>query len=72
MIVNATADEFYKQPMYYVLAHFSKFVPEGSRRIELSTSDNEDIENVAFEDPDGNTIIILLNRLENQIKYKNM
>lgn len=26
IIVNSVADEFYKQPMFYVLGHFSKFV----------------------------------------------
>ncbi|CAH0481893.1 unnamed protein product [Peronospora belbahrii] len=28
--------EFYKQPIYYFLGHFSKFVPAGSQRIKLS------------------------------------
>jgi glucosylceramidase len=30
VIVNATADEFYKQPMFYSLAHFAKFIRPGS------------------------------------------
>ncbi|XP_038217339.1 putative glucosylceramidase 3 [Zerene cesonia] len=33
IIVNATSGEFYKQPMFYVMGHFSKFVPRGSKRI---------------------------------------
>ncbi|CAK1541495.1 unnamed protein product [Leptosia nina] len=32
-IVNATSGEFYKQPMFYVMGHFSKWVPRGSKRI---------------------------------------
>ncbi|KAI3414197.1 hypothetical protein GPALN_011654 [Globodera pallida] len=36
IIVNATSDEFYKQPMFYFLAHFSRFVPPNS--VVLSTS----------------------------------
>ncbi|RMX67539.1 hypothetical protein KXD40_003377 [Peronospora effusa] len=27
--------EFYKQPMYYIMGHFSKFVPPGSKRIKF-------------------------------------
>ena len=33
IIVNEANDEFYKNPMYYGLAHFSKFLPEESVRI---------------------------------------
>ena len=33
IIVNADKDEFYKNPMYYGLAHFSKFLPEETFRI---------------------------------------
>nr|CAD7572403.1 unnamed protein product [Timema californicum] len=55
IIVNATADEFYKQPMFYALAHFSKFVPPGSVRISLETENNNNnsIENVAFVTEEG-------------------
>ena len=33
IIVNEDQDEFYKNPMYYGLAHFSKFLPEETFRI---------------------------------------
>ena len=33
IIVNAEKDEFYKNPMYYGLAHFGKFLPEKTFRI---------------------------------------
>ena len=38
IIVNEEEDEFYKNPMYYGLAHFSKFLPEKSFRIESDMS----------------------------------
>nr|CAD7410729.1 unnamed protein product [Timema poppensis] len=63
IIVNATADEFYKQPMFYALAHFSKFVPPGSVRISLETENNSNfIENVAFVTEEGIKVIILQNK----------
>ena len=37
IIVNKETDEFYKNPMYYGLAHFSKFLPQNSVRIEHKT-----------------------------------
>jgi glucosylceramidase len=62
IIVNATANEFYKQPMFYALAHFSKFVPPGSKRIQLTSTADSDIDNVAFLRPDKIVAIVLLNR----------
>nr|CAD7456882.1 unnamed protein product [Timema tahoe] len=60
VIVNATADEFYKQPLFYALAHFSKFVPPGSVHIGLETEDDGGISNIAFLTPEGNTVVILM------------
>nr|CAD7448937.1 unnamed protein product [Timema bartmani] len=67
VIVNATADEFYKQPMFYALGHFSKFVPEGSVRVEVGLSTNTGIRAVAFRTPSGCLVIIFYNRYNHDI-----
>nr|XP_026488600.1 glucosylceramidase-like [Vanessa tameamea] len=36
IIVDAQNEEFLKQPTFYAMGHFSKFIPRGSRRIEVS------------------------------------
>ncbi|KAJ8910784.1 hypothetical protein NQ315_015125 [Exocentrus adspersus] len=61
IIVNATADEFYKQPMYYAIGHFSKFVPRGSVRIS-STQFSSDIPVTAFRRPDSGVVVVILNQ----------
>ncbi|XP_072167012.1 lysosomal acid glucosylceramidase-like [Diadema setosum] len=65
IIVDATQDIFYKQPMYYHLGHFSKFIAPGSVRVGLSVnSEGVDIKNlhsIAFSLPDGSTSVIILN-----------
>jgi glucosylceramidase len=61
IIVNATANEFYKQPIFYALAHLSKFVPPGSKRIQLTSTDSG-IDTVAFLRPDTIVAVVLLNR----------
>jgi len=38
IIVNATSGEFYKQPLFYALGHFSKFLPVNSFRIGLKSN----------------------------------
>nr|CAH7746786.1 unnamed protein product [Callosobruchus chinensis] len=68
IIVNATAGEFYKQPYFYVIGHFSKFVPRSSVRIEVAHSD-KDLTVSAFRRPDNGTALVILNRTD---KSKNM
>ncbi|XP_060535252.1 lysosomal acid glucosylceramidase-like [Cylas formicarius] len=60
VIANATAGEFYKQPMFYGLGHFSKFVTPGSVRIDATT--NTDLKVLAFLRPDEKLALILWNR----------
>lgn len=48
-----------RNPAYYIIAHASKYVRPGSFRIKSNML--EDIPNVAFKTPDGQTVVILLN-----------
>lgn len=61
VIVNADKDEFYKQPMYYAMGHFSKFVRPGTKVISHSSnlpSDDKDLEALFFVRKDTYTSII--------------
>ncbi|XP_023704817.1 lysosomal acid glucosylceramidase isoform X2 [Cryptotermes secundus] len=64
IIVNATANEFYKQPMFYAVGHFAKFIPEGSLRIGVEPHEKSGISAVAFQTPENAVVIILYNRSE--------
>ncbi|XP_008555889.1 lysosomal acid glucosylceramidase [Microplitis demolitor] len=60
IIVNSETDEFYKQPMYYAIAHFSKFISRGSVRVDLTY--HRSIKSVAFITPENTTVIVLYNK----------
>ncbi|CAG9854468.1 unnamed protein product [Phyllotreta striolata] len=60
IIVDSANNVFYKQPMYYVLGHFSKFVPPDSVRI-YSTQCGSEVPVVAFKRPDGGIVVVVLN-----------
>lgn len=60
IIVNKDKDEFYKQPMFYAIGHFSKFIPEGSIRIAASCTSG--LECVALQRPDKGIVVVVLNR----------
>ncbi|XP_052036021.1 lysosomal acid glucosylceramidase [Apodemus sylvaticus] len=62
IIVDIPKDTFYKQPMFYHLGHFSKFIPEGSQRVGLVASEKSDLETVALLRPDGSAVVVVLNR----------
>ena len=71
IIVNKTADEFLKQPMFYAMGHFSKFIPEGSVRVELKSEGlkNMNLAHTAFKNEQNRQIIlVLLNKSSQDIK----
>lgn len=60
IISNATAGEAYKQPIFYIIGHFAKFLPKGSVRIE-ATSDWSKVRAQAYRRPDDTTVLLLHN-----------
>ncbi|XP_053907084.1 lysosomal acid glucosylceramidase [Cuculus canorus] len=72
VIVDSSKDVFYKQPMFYHLGHFSKFIPEGSQRVGLSVSKKChrcDLEHSAFLRPDGAVVLVVLNRSPEDVSF---
>lgn len=62
IIVNATADEFYKQPIFYAMGHFSKFIPNGSVRVDSDASYNDNLQVLAAKRPDDAIVVVILNK----------
>lgn len=60
IIVNADAQEFIKQPMFYGIGHFSKFIPRNSQKISVSGTDL--LSYTAVKRPDGGIVLVILNR----------
>lgn len=54
---------------YYYIGHFSRYVKQGARVIWLSKY-TANIEGVAFLNPDGERVVVLLNQTEYSIKAK--
>ncbi|XP_053482745.1 lysosomal acid glucosylceramidase isoform X1 [Ictalurus furcatus] len=70
IIVDRTKDVFYKQPTFYSMAHFSKFLWEGSQRIGVSVSEHTSLESCAFIRPDGSVVLIVLNRSDAEVGFE--
>lgn len=62
-VLSANAKEFYKQPFFYGIGHFSKFIVPGSVRIETQFgSTKHTLKVVAFRRPDNLIVISLYNK----------
>lgn len=63
IIINATSGEFYKQPMFYAMAHFSKFVTPGSVRInhEVTGITSNKVHVIAFKTKEGKRVVVIDN-----------
>ena len=61
VIVDPDKDEVYFTPLYYTMAHFSRFIRPGAIRIG-HTQDNAAVLVTAAKNPDGSIAVVLLNQ----------
>lgn len=61
VIVDPEKDEVYLTPLYYTMAHFSKYIRPGATRIGFDNSD-KDLLMTAAQNPDGSIAVIVFNQ----------
>ncbi|MCH8534280.1 MAG: glycosyl hydrolase family 30 [Flavobacteriaceae bacterium] len=61
VIVDPDKDEVYFTPLYYVMAHFSKFIRPGAKRIDFELEKENDLLVSAVTNPDGSHAIVVFN-----------
>lgn len=63
IMTNEDYTAFYKQPLYYVMAHFSKFIPSNSKRIDASIDGPlaSKLQTIAYLRPDDRVTVIIYN-----------
>lgn len=61
IIVDPDADEVYFTPLYYTMAHFSKYIRPGAKVIEIEKPDFEKFMVTAAKNPDGSIAVVLFN-----------
>jgi len=68
IMANTGAQTIHFQPQYYYLGHFSRYLPPNTVRIGKSDTGNH--ESVAFQDPQGNVVLISLNTGGSDVQFK--
>lgn len=61
VIVDPDLDEVYFTPLYFTMAHFSKFIRPGAKRIGWKSTDTA-LQITAAQNPDGSIVVVLLNQ----------
>lgn len=61
IVVNTTAQEILKTPIFYAMGHFSKFVPTDSHKIFASGFDFQ-VPVTSFKRPDGGIVVVIINK----------
>jgi glucosylceramidase len=65
VIVDEEKDEVYFTPLYYVMAHFSKFIRPDAVRIDFEIAD-KDIITTAVKNADGSIVVVVFNPSEKE------
>ena len=60
VIVDPEKDEVYYTPLYYIMAHFSKFIRPGAVVIDAQHADKE-LMVTAAKNPDGSIAVVVFN-----------
>ena len=68
VIVDTNTKEVTYGPSFYYLAHFSKFVQPGARRIH-SEGGPQGIQSIAFRNPDGTLAVVVFNPTEQPAEF---
>jgi glucosylceramidase len=53
---------------YYYIGHFSKFIQPGAKRI-ISAASRSQLLTTAFKNPDGKTVVIVMNQSNKPTEY---
>lgn len=61
VIVDPDQDEVYLTPIYYTMAHFSRFIRPGAVRIGVAHAE-ESLQVTAAKNPDGSIAVVILNQ----------
>ncbi|RPJ24385.1 MAG: glucosylceramidase [Chloroflexi bacterium] len=68
IMIDTRSCEILYQSSYYYIGHFSRYIRPGARRIHC-TSDSDALETTAFLNPDGQIVVILLNRTSQVVSF---
>ena len=68
ILIDTAHDTLERQSSYYYIGHIARFVRPGARRV-LCAATLEDLEATAFVNPDGSTVVVVMNRTREPMEF---
>ena len=71
IIVEPTQHQYYREPHFYAMAHFSKFLSPGSVRIDSTIVKQNNTQAIvgAFRTPYNSTVVIVVNNHDQSVHF---
>lgn len=69
VMIRVNEEKVIYQSSYYFIGHFSKYIMPGAKRIDL-TNTNQEIQSIAFKNPNGTVVIVMMNPTEQDYNYE--
>ncbi len=69
LIADTQLDEVYYENSYYYIGHFSKYIQLGATRLGCTCIEAGKLEATAFENPDGQIVVVVMNSGDEEIGY---
>ena len=66
---NEAGDDYEKKLSFYYIGHFSRYIKEGAQLV-WSSSYTDAVDSAAFVNPDGERVVVLLNKSEKEVPLK--
>ncbi len=70
ILVDPDKHAYYRQPHFYGMAHYAKFLPPGSVRVDSQqiSRNNTNAQIGAFRTPNNSTVVVIVNKDEKDIE----
>ena len=69
ILIDSGTDSAYYTPLFYAIAHFSKFVRPNAKRIEIIQDKESPLWTTAFKNEDGSLIFVVFNPKEEPLLF---
>jgi glucosylceramidase len=69
ILADTETGEVHYQASYYYMGHFAKFIRPGAVHV-LAAPTSDSLETTAFVNPDGSTVVVVMNRTELPVRFE--